>query len=212
MNFHEDQFFHVYNQGNNRRKIFYSKKNYDFFKLKIGTYINPFAKVIAYCLMPNHFHLLIYVNKVVIPRHYFKEYYDQYQAAYYKKRNPRKKLYKSFIKSWKSEGITLNDSIGIMQRSYTRAINKRYNWSGSLFRTGCKAKDEWESKFQTIGDRNFFTGNMYVSKCFEYIHNNPVLAGFTEKPEDYDYSSAKDYKYGNNETICDLNLGNRIIL
>ena len=28
----------------------------------------------------------------------------------------------------------------------------------------------------------------------EYIHENPVKAGFVEKPEDYLYSSARDYK------------------
>jgi REP-associated tyrosine transposase len=27
----------------------------------------------------------------------------------------------------------------------------------------------------------------------EYIHNNPVKAGIVEKPEDYLYSSARDY-------------------
>jgi len=27
----------------------------------------------------------------------------------------------------------------------------------------------------------------------DYIHNNPVEAGFVEKPEDYLYSSARDY-------------------
>ena len=26
-----------------------------------------------------------------------------------------------------------------------------------------------------------------------YIHNNPVKAGFVDKPEDYRYSSARDY-------------------
>jgi putative transposase len=27
----------------------------------------------------------------------------------------------------------------------------------------------------------------------DYLHNNPVTAGFVEKPEDWLYSSAKDY-------------------
>lgn len=27
----------------------------------------------------------------------------------------------------------------------------------------------------------------------DYIHNNPVMAGIVEKPEDYIYSSARDY-------------------
>jgi hypothetical protein len=28
----------------------------------------------------------------------------------------------------------------------------------------------------------------------DYIHNNPVMAGIVEKPEDYLYSSARDYQ------------------
>jgi putative transposase len=40
---------------------------------------------------------------------------------------------------------------------------------------------------------------LYTAKVtqqkLDYIHNNPVTAGFVEKPEDYLYSSAKDY-YG----------------
>src|SRR6266487_5593476 len=30
----------------------------------------------------------------------------------------------------------------------------------------------------------------------DYLHNNPVTAGFVEKPEDWLYSSAKDYYTG----------------
>jgi len=30
----------------------------------------------------------------------------------------------------------------------------------------------------------------------DYLHNNPVVAGFVEKPEDWLYSSAKDYYTG----------------
>ncbi len=30
----------------------------------------------------------------------------------------------------------------------------------------------------------------------DYLHNNPAAAGFVEKPEDWLYSSAKDYYCG----------------
>ena len=32
-----------------------------------------------------------------------------------------------------------------------------------------------------------------LEQKLNYIHNNPVKAGFVEKPEDYLYSSARDY-------------------
>ena len=31
-------------------------------------------------------------------------------------------------------------------------------------------------------------------KYLDYIHNNPVTAGFVESPEDWLYSSAKNYE------------------
>jgi hypothetical protein len=32
-----------------------------------------------------------------------------------------------------------------------------------------------------------------IDQKLNYIHNNPVFAGFVEKPEEYLYSSARDY-------------------
>lgn len=32
-----------------------------------------------------------------------------------------------------------------------------------------------------------------LHNCLNYVHNNPVVAGIVEKPEDYLYSSARDY-------------------
>ena len=35
--------------------------------------------------------------------------------------------------------------------------------------------------------------NKIIDQRLEYIHNNPVEAGFVEKPEEYLYSIARDY-------------------
>ncbi|PKP21563.1 MAG: transposase [Bacteroidetes bacterium HGW-Bacteroidetes-21] len=35
--------------------------------------------------------------------------------------------------------------------------------------------------------------NRAIDNTIDYIHNNPVVAGFVENPEDYLYSSARDY-------------------
>ncbi|WP_169331278.1 REP-associated tyrosine transposase [Balneola vulgaris] len=40
--------------------------------------------------------------------------------------------------------------------------------------------------------------------CIEYIHNNPVKAGFVEKPEHWLYSSARAYKGLETDPICTL--------
>ena len=33
-----------------------------------------------------------------------------------------------------------------------------------------------------------------IQQKLDYLHNNPVLAGFVEKPEDWLYSSARNYQ------------------
>ncbi len=52
-------FYHIYNRGNNKQLIFYNKDNYHFFLKKIRKHILPHVEIVAYCLMPNHFHLMV---------------------------------------------------------------------------------------------------------------------------------------------------------
>lgn len=66
MIFEPYQIYHIYNQGNNKQKIYYSDENYIFFLRKIKKHILPFADILAWCLMPNHFHLMVYVHTIEI--------------------------------------------------------------------------------------------------------------------------------------------------
>ena len=47
----------------------------------------------------------------------------------------------------------------------------------------------WMKRFDDEVIRN---QNMFLVKL-NYIHNNPVKSGLVEKPEDYKYSSARNY-------------------
>ena len=62
MIFETEHLYHIYNQGNNKQKIFFSRENYLYFLQKINKHIRPHVDVLAWCLMPNHFHLLVYVK------------------------------------------------------------------------------------------------------------------------------------------------------
>ncbi|HSM57092.1 MAG TPA: hypothetical protein VK879_13145 [Candidatus Sulfomarinibacteraceae bacterium] len=52
-------YYHIYNRGINDEIIFKEERNYPFFLKKMAHYILPVAEVYAYCLLPNHFHLLV---------------------------------------------------------------------------------------------------------------------------------------------------------
>jgi REP-associated tyrosine transposase len=186
--------YHIYNQGNNSRKIFFKNGNYIYFKEKIKMHIKPYADILAWCLMPNHFHLMVLVKEeeISIPS-------------------------SDTMTSQKSEGFTLsetltkrsfNDSIGIMLRSYTRAINKQEGLSGSLFRKETKA--ECINCFKGaspsfIGNKmtpsHLITEKQYPQVCFNYIHQNPVKAKLAKKEIDWEFSSARAYVNPKNEKL-----------
>jgi putative transposase len=108
----ENQLYHYYSQGNNKGKIFFSRENYLFFLEHFRKFVLPFCKVLAYCLMPNHFHFIIYTTKHSVIK---------------------KKIGGLMVPS-------LNNGFRQLLSAYSQAINKQENRSGSLFRQRTKAK------------------------------------------------------------------------
>ena len=112
---------------------------------------------------------------------------------------------------------TLNQSIGILLRSYTRIINAENEFTGSLFRNGSKASainsfkglqpNNWKSKIAIF---NMLPENQYPQVCFDYIHYNPVKAGLVEKVTDWEFSSARDYSNLRNNGIINKQIAKNI--
>ena len=182
MQFKKDYLYHIYNQGNNKQNIFFKRENYIFFLRKIKAYILPYADILAWCLMPNHFHLMVLVNEV--------EFEDAKIGSATPSRAPN---------------TNLNKSIGILLASYTRAINKEQNRSGSLFRDKTKAEcincpngitPSFTTKDSITKIKIISPEKQYPKICFDYIHQNPVKADLVKKAVDWEFSSALDY-YGN---------------
>lgn len=51
-----DQFYHIYNRGNNRENIFFEERNYRYFMELYAHHVAPVVETYAYCLLHNHFH------------------------------------------------------------------------------------------------------------------------------------------------------------
>lgn len=61
MKIEENRYYHIYNRGNNKEKIFFEDDNYSYFLKQFAKYLSSVCEVYAYCLMPNHFHFFIKV-------------------------------------------------------------------------------------------------------------------------------------------------------
>jgi len=88
--FIENEFYHVYNRTIGNEWLFYSNENRLFFLTKLGEYLLPFVELHAYCLLDNHFHLLIRVNQGVEDEkltNAFRSWFISYTKALNKQRN-----------------------------------------------------------------------------------------------------------------------------
>lgn len=206
MYFEPSGIYHIYNQGNNRQAIFFNRENYLFFTHKIRQHILPYADILAWCLMPNHFHLMVEVKDTGIDR-----VADSRDADCDADSRGEADTDSRGATLSRTPTITstptgtpepdLNHSIGIMLASYTRAINKQETSSGSLFRQKTKAiclneinkiQSNWFTAFGVTFMKVDIPALQYPQVCFNYIHANPVNAGIVKRAEDWEFSSYAD--------------------
>ena len=134
--FHPGGYYHIYNRGANRNRIFVEETNYIFVLRKMRKYSEKYdISILAYVLLPNHYHFLLLQNSAH-PARFLPQY-------------------------------TFN--------AYTKAFNKRYDHSGTLF----------EGSFQAIE----VTNKAYLLNLVRYIHANPVLHGVVDDPGMWAYSN-----------------------
>jgi putative transposase len=158
-----DQYYHFYNRGNNRQAVFFEHDNYLYFLKGLKKYICGHVDILAYSLMPTHYHILGRVRA------------SQQQTSEVLKTSEVLAVdsSRSNLETPISKQISL-----AMQRfgiSYTKAINKRFSRVGALFQGQFQGKPVQSYKY-------------LLNLCL-YIHANPVKDGLTVLPEDWEYSN-----------------------
>ena len=74
-------YYHVYNRGNNRENIFREERNYRYFLDLYAAHIEPIAETFAYCLLRNHFHLLVRIKDAADPSRAFSNLFNAYTKS-----------------------------------------------------------------------------------------------------------------------------------
>ena len=144
--------YHIYNRGARQVTIFREPTNYIFTISKLKKYSQAKGiSILAYCLMPNHYHLLIRQ--------------DGEEAA--------------------------GDLPQLVFNSYSKAYNKMYSHSGTLFEGRFRAK-----AIQTTS---------HLLHLCRYIHSNPVKDGIVVEPDDWPYSNYLEWIEERQGTLIDRN-------
>jgi len=99
--FEAGQFFHVFNHAVGSDLLFREKENYQFFLNRYKYYLNQHIDLYAYCLLPNHFHLLIKVhedstNEMISEQ--FRKFLISYSKSFNKRFCRRGNLFEKHLK------------------------------------------------------------------------------------------------------------------
>ena len=176
MDFQLNETYHIYNRGNNRQKIFFNDENYLYFLDKMKRQLMPVCDILCWCLMPNHFHLVVHANsESCLPRSAFGGKTIQ----------------------------QLSFSIGKLLSSYSQAINKQNKTTGSLFQQKTKSKELITLSSQNRHG-NYLVNSMHY--CHQNPWKAGLVKKMEEWPYSsfLDYSGLRNDKLCNKELLMEL--------
>ncbi len=173
-------YYHIYTHANGSENLFRNEENFSYFLKRYQEFIPGVADTLAYCLMPNHLHLLVRIKT------------EADLITFFKNKNLNKDLTGLYSADQQDlSGLSLSlgldkslnktlERLTILQFShlfnaYTKAYNKVYSRRGSLFLRAFKRKE--------IISSNYYT------KIIHYIHLNPIHHGFVKQLTDWPWSS-----------------------
>ena len=171
--------YHIFNHANGFENIFIEDENYRFFLEKYQQYILPIAETYAYCLLPNHFHLVVRIRR----REVLEEVFRNFKST-------------NFSKVPNLEKVEVTDNMieyyiskqfANLFSCYTQSFNKVNKRRGSLFLKNFR-REPIENK-------------AYFLNAVIYTHRNPVHHAFCDRYTDWSYTSFCEIKERNSQII-----------
>jgi putative transposase len=174
--FVEGNFYHIYNRGAGRFKLFWSQDDYNEFIRKYHYYLFPAIQTYAWCLMNNHFHALIRIRTHDEQVEFFKLKKKEFDSNnFHGSLDPQIKPFVAY------------KQLSHFMNSYTRFINKKKGRTGTLVEGSIKRK-------KVLDEENFV-------HLICYIHRNPIHHNVSTNYTGYKYSSYNDYVHNRTSFI-----------
>ncbi len=147
-----------------------------------------FVEILGFCLMGNHFHILV----KMFPEYKFtdKQIEDRYAEFY----GDDQAFAKGWIPSLRVKLSSLSEFMREIKVGFARYYNRRHNRRGYF----------WGDRFKSVIVENGET----LINCLAYIDLNPLRAGLVERPEKYRWNSLGYHvQTGNKDNFLSLDFG-----
>jgi hypothetical protein len=137
-----------------------------------------FVEILGFCLMGNHFHLLV----KMFPKHKFTD--EDIQKRYEKFYGDDGIFAAGWIPSLREKLSSLSEFVREIKVGFARFYNKTHNRRGYF----------WGDRFKSVIVENGET----LINCLAYIDLNPLRAGLVKRPEEYRWNSIGYHVQTNN--------------
>ena len=183
MHYLEDHYYHIFNRGCNREPIFFVKKNYLYLLRRLKTTVTKYGvSIIAYCLMPNHYHFLVHQLTERPLSDWLKAVFIGYTQAVNKQQNRQGTLFEGRARHRVIEkDVYLDHLICYIHLNPVEAglVRKSEHWQYSNFLECTGQRDG------TLYDRQFMIdhfGSMAAYRLFyqEYSQNSTLNEAMDE--------------------------------
>jgi putative transposase len=148
-----------------------------------------FAEVLAFCVMGNHFHLVVRMHP---GDDCSEQEIGQRFSRYYGKE--KRILMPGQIPSFRAKWASISEYVREIKQSFSRYYNRRHKRRGFF----------WSDRFKSV----LVEDGMTLINCLAYVDLNPVRAGIVERPEDYRWNSlGYRLQTGNQGGLLSLDFG-----
>ena len=152
-----------------------------------------FAEVLGFCIMGNHFHLLVRMHSGIgVDDEEIKQRFKLYYGKDSKREVDDKEVIKALRKKW----ANLSEYVKEIKQGFSRFYNRRHGRKGFF----------WSDRFKSV----IVDKGETLINCLAYVDLNPFRAGIVKKPESYRWSSLGYHVQTNNaDSFLSMDFGLR---
>ncbi|MDD7983555.1 transposase [Lentisphaera marina] len=175
-------YYHVMNRIAGEKNFYpFDHKEKQMFIDLMNKYLKLYKiELLSYCIMSNHFHLVLYSPGRISTeeiKNRWQDFYGHSKGHYHPE-----PLWESpkTIEQWGQRLSDVSDFMKVLQQSFTAWYNRTHNRRGHF----------WADRFKSV----ILGGGNSLLRCIKYVELNPLRADILDENNNYIYSSYGIYK------------------